>query len=313
MAEFQGDTVFKRIKVKLYPTVKQKQMLDDHLNAYRFCYNLCLEYNTTLWNDFKIKKSGYDMGKELRIIRNETEWLRKCKAESIVYSAIAVEKSLKNFYKGKGYPKFKSKNGRQSFPTYNYPSIKENKINFYGSKILYKTSSAYLIYLNNHSINNITFIKESSGDYWATCLIETKKPTPLPENNYTIGIDLGIKDLLITSDGVVYPNNKYLINSEYKLKKLQRKFSKTKKGGKNRDKLRIKVAKVYRKSVRQKEHYYHQITNEIIRENQTIVIETLKIQNMMKNHKVARHISDASWAMLIRQIEYKATWLCLIC
>ena len=114
---------------------------------------------------------------------------------------------------------------------------------------------------------------------------------PLPKTKNVVGIDLGIKDLVITSEGVVYENKKFFTNTQNKLKRLQRRFSKTKKGGNNRDKLRKKVANVYRKIKRQREHYYHQISNELIRENQTIVLETLRIKNMVKNRKLAKSIS----------------------
>jgi putative transposase len=300
--------MYKAIKVRLYPTVKQKQMLDDHFNAYRFCYNLCLEYKSLMWNNYKISKSGYDMQAELFEIRKQTPWLKKCKAECIRDAALNVENSYKSFFKGKGFPVFKSKNGVQSFLAYQDILSKNNKIKFFGELINYKTSDKYVEFLECNKIKRVVFKRDMVGNYWAACLIELPDLAKFPLNLKTVGIDLGIKDLLITSDGAIYPNNKYLINSHFKLKKLQRKFAKTQKSGKNRDKLRIRIAKVYRKSVRQKEHYYHQITNELIRDNQTIVLETLRIKNMMGNRSLARNISDASWGLLISQLEYKAHW-----
>lgn len=106
----------------------------------------------------------------------------------------------------------------------------------------------------------------------------------------------------------MFENNRYLQKQHFKLRKLQRKFAKTKKGGKNREKLRVKIAKVYRKAYRQKKHHYHQITNKLIRENQTIVIETLKVKKMIEKKKLSREISDVSWGMFTNMLEYKANW-----
>lgn len=300
--------MFKRVRVKLYPTVKQKQVLEDHFNAYRFVYNLSLEYKKTMWEQWKINKSGYDIAKEVLELRKDVPWLLKCKAECVREASHDLDATFKKFYKGNRYPKFKRKNGEQSFHAYQAINCKGYRLTFFKQKIKFKTSENYMELLNTSKIKQVTFKRDVCGDYWATCLVELPELQHLPTNDNTVGVDLGIKDLAITSEGVVYENKKFFINTQRKLKRLQRRFSKTKKGGKNREKLRKKVARVYRKITRQREHYYHKISNELIRENQTIVLETLRIKNMVKNRKLSKAISDSAWGTLIRMLEYKAGW-----
>jgi len=230
----------KRVKVRVYPTIKQTVMLENHFNAFRYFYNLCLEYKKTLWSDHKVNISGYDMAKEILQIRKETGWLLNCKAECVREAAYQVDKSYKNFFKGRGFPKFKSKHGTQSFHAYQAISTKGNKLKFFKNQIKFKTSNEYKETLELSKIKQVTFKRDLVGDYWATFLIEDNRDLILEKNDNCIGLDLGIKHLIITSSGKVFENNKFLEKEKYNLKKLQRKFAKTKKGGKNRVKLRKK-------------------------------------------------------------------------
>lgn len=302
--------MYKTLKVKLYPTVKQKVMLDAHFNGYRFAYNLCLQYKSLMWKHYKINKTGYDMQAELFDIRKETPWLNACKAECIRQAALNVDSSFKSFYNGNGYPKFKSKNGEQSFYASQNVKVIRDRIKFYGNKIKFKTSSNYIDILNSEIIKSVTFKKTITGEYFISALLilDIDEQVKNKSTDSIIGIDLGIKDLIITSDGINYPNNRYLIKTLKGIKRLQRKFCKSKKGGSNRNKLRIMIAKKHRDSFNQKQHYFHQISNDLIRNNQTIVMETLRVSNMVKNHSLAKHISDVSWRSLVNIIEYKAVW-----
>lgn len=298
----------KRLQVRLYPTEVQKQTLKEHFDAYRYCYNLCLEYKQHLYKYHKLNVSGYDMAKELLVIRKEADFLKKCKAECIREAAHSVEKSYKNFFKGKGFPKFKSKHSRQSFSAYQSIKVLGNRVKFYGKYYKFKTSDKYFEQLNNHKIKQITFIKEVDGNYYTTFLIETKEDLTLPKNKNVIAFDLGLTDLLITSGGEYFENKKFMRNEGFKLRHFQRKFAKTKKGGKNREKLRLKINKIYNKITKQREHYYHQITNQLICENQTIIMESLKVQKMSENKNLSYFIQDVSWGLFTQMLEYKCKW-----
>lgn len=300
--------MFKRLKVKLYPTHKQKEMLENHFSGYRFCYNLCLEYKSTLWYQHRKNVSGYDMATELFDIRTKTLWLEKCKAECLREAALNVDKTYKNFFKGYGFPKYKSKKAEQSFIAFQNIVCKSGRLKFFKNKINFKTSEHYHNLLESHKIKQCTFKRDRVGDYWATLLIDTEEAFTLPETTSEVGIDLGLKDLIITSEGETFENKKYLQNSYYKLRNLHRKFSKAKTGGSNREKLRIKIAKLNGRIRNQKEHYYHQITNQLLRENQTIYVESLAIRNMVRNHSLAKSVNDASWGLLTGMLEYKAKW-----
>ena len=298
----------KNYKVRLYPTIKQKEMLEQHFNGYRFAYNLCLEYKSTLWKDYKKNISGFDMQKELFILNKEIDFLSICKVECIRDAALNVDKSYKKFFNGNGFPKFKSRKGIQSFAAYQSINIKDNKIKFFKNNIKFRTSQWLSKKLENNKIKRVTFKKDLEGKYWASLLIDKKENLELLKLEKSVGIDLGLKDLIITSDGEFFENKKYLKNQYYKLRTLQRKFAKSKKNGKNREKLRIKIANKHNKISNQRFHYYHQITNTLIRENQTICIESLKIKEMVKNRSLSKSISDVSWGLLTQMLEYKCKW-----
>ena len=186
----------KRLKVKIYPTEKQKEMLEQHFDGYRFAYNLCLEYKQTLWQHHKINVSGFTMQAELFEIRKQSDWLIKCKAECIRDAALNVEKTYKNFFNGKGYPNFKSKRGLQSFTAYQAINCKSNKLKFFKNKIKFKTSEKYNELLETHKIKQCTFKRDLCGDYWATLLIETENLKVLPKSENIIGILGTIFDIL---------------------------------------------------------------------------------------------------------------------
>lgn len=300
---------FKRLQIKIYPTKEQEILLNKHIIAYRYLYNLCLEYKIYLYNYHKINISGFEMQSEIFDIIKETTWLKNLKVECLRQAALDVAESFKKFYKGNGFPKFKSKKtSRSSFTSNQSIKIKNNKLNWFKQKIKFRTSKKYNQSLILNKIKQCTFIKEKDGTWFASCLIKDNNLKELPFKTKKIGIDLGLTHFITTSEGEFINIPNFFKNSEHKLKKIQRKFSKSKKGGENRKKLRIKLAKHYKKVYNQKQHFFHQISNKLIFENQEIHIENLKVKNMLKNKKLSKAIVGASWTMFKNILKYKCLW-----
>ena len=212
--------------------------------------------------------------------------------------------AFKKFFKGAGFPKYKSKHkGKQSF------SIPQNVIVENNLLIIPKFKEGIDIVLHREikgTIKSATISVTPTGKYFVSILVDnnTEMPTKAPiTENTTIGIDLGIKDFAIASDGEVFENPKYLRKAQSKLKYVQRKYSKHK--GKRTKK---KLAKLHEDVVNKRKDFLHKVSTKLIRENQTIALETLAVKNMVKNHNLAQAITDVSWSTFVSMLEYKAEW-----
>ena len=306
--------MLKAIKLRIYPEKEQIIYISKLLGSSRFIYNNCLDFKIKEYKENNKSISFKELGKHLTHLKSEFIWLKDSHSKVLQQSLINLDKAYKGFFNGGGFPKFKSrKENKEScrFPVDAIIGVNGNRINLINAlkDIHYKCSRNDEKYLNKHQtlIKNITLTKIKSGKYYLSVLIDKPNKVVKPNSNI-VGIDLGIKDFIVCSDGTKYENIKIKRNNKDRLAKLQRIHSKRVKGSKNKEKARIKLAKYSEKLNNIKEYYLHQVVNTLLNENQVIVMEDLNVSGMMKNHKLARSIQELSLCRFKTILKYKADW-----
>lgn len=299
-------------KYRIYPTDQQKALIEKTFGVCRLIYNLALETRITAWQSARKNLSSYDLQYQLKGLKNEYEWMKEIDSQSIKAEIVKMDTAFRQFYKGGGFPKFKSKKGKQSFHCPNGTrKIDWNMRTLELPKI--KNLSIAISRKFEGKIKTITISKSPTNKYFASVLVNENKELPHKPpiiSASAIGIDLGIKAFAVSSTGKIYEANRFLKNSLSRLRCLQHRASRKKKGSKNRKKAKLCVAKLHEQIKNQRTDFMHKISTELTRDNQvgSLVIEDLHVCGLLKNNKLSLSIQDASWGEFIRQLKYKADW-----
>lgn len=305
------------IKIKLYPNPEQEIYINKLLGAYRFTYNKCLAYKIEEYNKNKHNISFSELGEYLKNLKKEFKWMKESHSKVLQQSIINLLDAYKSFFKNnRGFPKFKSKKTfKQScrFPKDAISRIEGNRINIIKSlkNIHFKCSIRDEKYLNKNQgkIRSGTLSKSKSGNIYFSILIDSDVNFSKLDNlDKVIGIDLGIKDFIVSSNGDKFENIKIKRNNKKKIAKLHRELSRKKMGSQNREKSRIKLSKFYDRLNNQKEYYLHSVANKLLNENQVIVMEDLYIKGMLKNKKLSSSIQELSLFQFKEILKYKSKW-----
>lgn len=301
-------------KYKLKPTFKQQECLNKAFGCCRFIYNWGLDRKIQAYKQEK-KAIGYvELAHELTKLKNDGEhgWLKEVNNVSLQQSLRNLDAAFVRFFREKkGFPKFKSR--KKNIESAKYISAVHFDFEEWKVKV---PKCGWVKLCKNKPFDltmkygTLTVTKDRCGTYWCSIVVYDveDKPKTKVSDDTAVGIDLGIKDYAILSDGTKYGNPKFLEKGQHRLKLLQQRFSKTKKDSNRHEALRLKVAKQYRKIANRRSDFLHKLSTDLVNRFDTVCLEDLNVKGMLKNHHLANSIQSVAWNEFVRQLTYKAEW-----
>lgn len=299
----------KAVKVRLYPTEQQKEILAQHFGCSRWWWNYgllkCIEtYKET---GFGLSQSGLNSLLPGLKKESETSWLKDCYSQVLQSVSLNLSRAYQNFFEGKArYPRFKSRHHRQSIQYPQKVKQVDECLKFPGKVGAVKAKIHRSL---DGVIKTVTVSKTPSGKYYASVFMESEGDNPVSSaDGKVIGIDLGIKDFAITNDGEKtskYQNPKHLSKHEFNLTRKQKKLARKVKGSNSRKKAARLTARVYERVSNARQDFLHKLSRKIVDDNQVVVVENLNVKGMVRNHKLAASISDTGWGTFTNFLKYK--------
>lgn len=302
------NTIQRAYKFRLYPTAEQAEQLARTFGCARFVYNHFLRVRMDGFFKDKERIGFNETCKRLTVLKQQPETVWLCEVSNVVLqqSLRNLDTAFANFFQKRAkYPSFKSKHGPQS-ARYTTSGFRIKAGELWLAKMSAPLDMRWSRRVKGE-VSSVTVSKDAAGRYFAS-LLSTEEVETLPVVSKEIGIDLGLKSALITSDGRAHPNPKFYAKAQERLTRAQRSLSRKKKGSKNRAKARVKVARIHAKVADSRRDWSHKLTTQLIRENQVVSAESLAVKNLVRNRSLAKAIHDVGWSEIVRQLDYKAKW-----